>query len=141
MHSLNYYSFHLKTQLNDVLIFRSTPIMSNSISSTKIQQTEYSTSNTILPSSLFISQPSNGSLLSVGLISLIGIIFLSHSYIYIYLWRYEFFFLLIDKFTHRAGFFCCFIRTMQYNTFSFVLLSLFSLCQQAVQQNLFHFDD
>jgi hypothetical protein len=80
MHSLNYYSL---TQLNDVLISRSTPIMSNSISSTKIQQTEYSTSNTILPSSLFLSQPSNGSLLSVGLISLIGIIFLSHSYIYI----------------------------------------------------------
>ncbi len=43
--------------------------------------------------------------------------------------------------TDYPFFFLVSIRRTQYNTFSFVLLSFFSLYREAVQQNLFHFDD
>ncbi|CAF1045821.1 unnamed protein product [Rotaria sp. Silwood1] len=56
----------INTQNETIYQMIRSPSINNSTIPTKIQQIEYSTSNTILPSSLFTNQPSNDSLLNTN---------------------------------------------------------------------------
>ena len=65
--------------------------------------------------------------------------FFSFSLFYVFV-MLRFFFLLIDKFIYRPVFVVSYARRSIILSLLFFCLS-FSLCRQAIQQNLFHFDD